>query len=128
MPLTNDLGWPVIRCVNFHGHEYGPRQTGERDPEHPERSKEPPQTTMGAMPGWYLAPKSLDPKDRDLYLPRLLPAGRIAAPGVAIGVSPPMGMPLQIFICSKCGYVEMYAGWVVSPTEWPSRPGETAGG
>ncbi len=125
MPLQIDLGHPVIRCINYHGAEFMPRIAGEQDPEHPGRSKEPPKTTMVQVPGWWLVPQALDPS---ISLARFLPAGRPAPPGTAIGLSPPTGMPLQLFICTKCGYVEMYAGPVTNPTDWPAPIGEPIGG
>jgi hypothetical protein len=33
------------------------------------------------------------------------------------------GMPLRIYMCSECGYVEMYAGEVTDPDAWGFQDG-----
>lgn len=31
---------------------------------------------------------------------------------------PTMGLPVKVFICTICGYVELYAGPVIEPKTW----------
>ncbi len=64
---------------------------------------------MDEMPGWQIVPRATmqtDPRD---------PA--------ALAQYPTKGLPVRLFVCRECGYVEMYAGPVLAPA-----PQELPGG
>jgi hypothetical protein len=111
MPLFNDLGHVVLRCVNFHGAEYLPRISGKADPEHLERSLEPPKTTMEALPNRAVVPGMIPNPELEAAF-RAIKAGKPDAPAphepiYYMNVS--SGATVQLYVCRICGYVEMYS-------------------
>lgn len=57
---------------------------------------------MRAMPGWHVL-MSITP-----------PAG----PGALPAIDGNSILPVKLYVCSVCGYIETYAGAVTSPETW----------
>ncbi len=108
MPIEEDAGHFVLRCVNYHGPEYQSRIRAVRDPDNPDRAKDPPKTTMAPLNVWLIIPATTTGPGGDVY--------------------PDMqrGAPIRIYICQVCGYVEMYSRPLAPPMGPPS--GELSGG
>jgi len=107
MPLIELQGHLVLRCINRHWREEddGPKP---KDPADPSRSWEPPKTTMVAEPGWLAIP----------IAPQAPTGARLTYMH-----SHQRALPVQVCVCSVCGYVEMYAGPVIAPKDWPTNVG-----
>jgi hypothetical protein len=107
MPLKEYVkGHFVLRCPNFHGTEYSTPTIVKIGPEgivFP-----PPKTTMDAAPGWMVVPAAGYQIHKD-------GVGKTQS-----GVGLVGGMPVRLFVCRMCGYIEMYAGPVIAPNEWPA--------
>jgi len=100
MPLVEYLaGHFVLKCPNYHGIEYMPPSIIRMDTA---GAPIPPKTTMEELPGWQIIPRALDEEER------------VAGPQepetlAAWAVCPTRGLPVRLFMCRECGFVEMYA-------------------
>jgi len=94
MPIKEDFGQLVLRCVNYHGPEYA----GQAIAVGPPGSQPQPRTTMAALPGWTIVPATEYGERIDLE----------------------HSTPVQLYVCRVCGYVEMYARPWNPPTGVPS--------
>ncbi len=102
MPLVDSHGHRVFRCINNHWKEDQTYEPLPADPEQRGRSKEPPKTTMEALPDWGFITRIHSP----------------STPGAMPIVMMREGTPLRIYRCRLCGYVEMYTGDIIAPEVW----------
>jgi len=94
MPIVEEgPGRFVLRCVNYHGPEYMGPVLISRDAAgyYP-----PPKTTMDAVAGRTVVPLTSWIQSGDEIMPRHR-------------LDPDIGVPVQLYMCRICGYVEIYS-------------------
>jgi hypothetical protein len=119
MPVKKIFGHTMLYCINDHGSEYDPPHMMHKENMVEGRSKEPPQTTMMRLPdcgfiGSVTPPVWFKPTSPIPAIQKQLSAVQ----QVPTKVHPETGIPVRIFRCSVCGYLEMYASQTVDPALW----------
>ena len=112
-PVTKGFGELVTAS-----RPLGPGGWDVRPPQEP--PKEPPsrgtETTMRHVGGWHALTAVDPPRPMPSHMPGILPAPPgLKAPPVFHGGH---GVPVRVYFCHVCGYVEPYIAEILDPTMW----------
>ena len=103
--MEDFFGRFVVRCVNYHGPEYQTPPVIRKDSP---ALTAPPPTSMVAIPLQTILPVTHLHHDPDYVMPRRQ-------------LDPDGGVPVRVFVCKICGYVEMYTAAAHRPPEPPAN-------
>lgn len=137
MPFVIEDGHYVLRCINVHSEGMDPDRGAVWLPDMNEPAKPLPKngpSTMRVMDGWRglvmahppTRASSSSSSSEKIRPPGAAPGSRAMTMDEFLGHNRPVpmrfdastGTPVTVYVCTVCGYVEMYYAPTIEPERW----------